>query len=361
MAETQDKFLERTTGLLVLALVFAACIRIIWPFLGAIIWSAIIVVATWPLYERLQRRFPAHPKLPTGLMTAGLALVLLGPVLLLTLSLSEHIESASKLVGDLTQVKLASEPPAWVADVPVISDKVTALWHRATTDMEGLAASLRPQIGSAARWLLAKGAGLGLAVLELLLVLLISALLYGSGETLADYLRNFAERLGGSRSLHSLAIATQTIRGVSLGVIGTAAIQAGLSAIGFWLASVPGWVLLSCICFVSALLQIGTGLVWLPVAAWLFYQDAHGWAVFTVVWGIVINTIDNFIKPYLISQGSGLPLALIFMGVLGGLLTWGFIGIFLGPTLLATGYTLLKSWLEQKSAASPARAVANEL
>jgi predicted PurR-regulated permease PerM len=258
-------------------------------------------------------------------------------------------------------LKLAPEPPAWVSEVPVVGSKVTALWHRAATDMEGVAAGLRPQIGSAARWLLAKGAGMGLAALELLLVLLISALLYGSGEILAGYVRSFAERLGGHRSLHSLSIAIQTIRGVSLGIIGTAAIQGALSAIGFWLADVPGWVLLSCIGFVSALLQIGTGLVWLPVAAWLFYQDAHGWAAFTVIWGIFINTIDNFIKPYLISQGSGLPLALIFMGVLGGLLTWGFIGIFLGPTLLATGYTLLKSWLEQTSAESAAPgAVASE-
>lgn len=361
MAETQEGFLERTTGLVVLTVVFVACIRIIWPFLGAIIWSAIIVVATWPLHLRLRQRFASRPKAATGIMTAGLAVVLLGPVLLLTISLSEHIQSATTLVGELTQVKLEPEPPAWVADVPIISDKLTALWHRAATDMEGLASSLRPQIGSAARWLLAKGAGLGLAALELLLVLVISALLYGSGETLAGYVRSFAERVGGSRSLHSLSIAIQTIRGVSLGVIGTAAIQAALSAIGFWLADVPGWVLLSCICFVSALLQIGTGVVWIPVAAWLFYHDAQGWAVFTVVWGIFINTIDNFIKPYLISQGSGLPMALIFMGVLGGLLTWGFIGIFLGPTLLATGYTLLKSWLEQKSAESVTPIVSNEL
>ena len=350
MVETQEKFLERTMGLVVLTLVFVACFRIIWPFLGAIIWSAIIVVATWPLYLRLRKRFESRPKLATGFMTAALAVILLGPLLALTVSLSEHIQSASHVFDDLANIKLSAEPPAWVDKVPLVSGRIADSWRKASADMAGFAASLRPQIAGAASWLLSRGASLGIAALELLLVLLISALLYSRGEILASYVRSFAARLGGAQSLNSLHIATQTIRGVSLGIIGTAAIQAALSAIGFWLADIPGWVLLSCFCFATALLQVGTGLVWIPVAGWLFYQDAQSWAIFTIVWGIFINTIDNFIKPYLISQGSGLPLALIFMGVLGGLLTWGIIGIFLGPTLLATGYTLLKSWLEQKAA-----------
>jgi predicted PurR-regulated permease PerM len=282
-------------------------------------------------------------------MTLGLALVLVGPVGVLTGSLSEHISKAGQLVQDLTEAKLPETPPAWVSKVPVVSSRLENLWHEASTDMAGFVGKIRPQIQTATSWLLAQGAKLGLVLLQFLLVLLISALLYSNGETLARYIQSFTNRLGGDQGLNSLKTAAQTIQGVSLGVIGTAVIQAILSGFGFWLADVPGWVLLTFFCFFTALLQVGTGLIWIPVAIWLGYHDARAWAIFTVAWGIFINVSDNFIKPYLISQGSNLPIALIFMGVIGGILTFGVIGIFLGPTLLAIGYNLLQLWLEPET------------
>lgn len=352
MADRRQFFLEPIMILAVLALVFFACIKIILPFLGPILWSAIIVVATWPLYLRLRNRLGSRPKLATAIMTIALALVLVGPVAVLTVSLSENISSALNVFKDLTGVKLPENPPAWISKVPIVSGWIESVWHEAITDMQGFVEKIRPQIRMAATWLLAQGARLGLTLLEFLLVLLISALLYNNGEVLAGYTRKFTIRLGGAEGLSSLETAAQTIKSVSLGVIGTAAIQAILSGLGFWLAGVPGWVLLSFFCFFTALLQIGTGIIWIPVAIWLAYQDAHAWAIFTVVWGIFINIIDNFIKPYLISQGSGLPIALIFIGVIGGLITWGVIGIFLGPTLLAIGFNLVKHWMEQETVES---------
>jgi predicted PurR-regulated permease PerM len=268
-----------------------------------------------------------------------------GPVAVLTASLSEHISKAGQLVQDLTDAKLPQTPPAWISKVPVVSSRLENLWHEASTDMAGFLGKIRPQIQAATAWLLAQGAKLGLVLLQFLLVLLISALLYSNGETLARYTRSFTMHLGGDQGLNSLETAAQTIQGVSLGVIGTAAIQSILSGFGFWLADVPGWVLLTFFCFFTALLQVGTGIIWIPVAIWLGYHDARVWAIFTVAWGIFINIIDNFIKPYLISQGSNMPIALIFMGVIGGILTFGVIGIFLGPTLLAIGYNLLQLWL----------------
>jgi predicted PurR-regulated permease PerM len=328
-------------------LVLFACIKIILPFSGAILWSAIIVVATWPLYLRLRKRFGARSKPAIAVMTLGLALVLVGPVAILTFSLPENIGSAVNVFQDLATANLPENPPAWIGKVPIVSERLESAWREAGSDMQGFVEKIKPQIRIAAAWLLAQGAKLGLALLQFLLVLLISALLYGNGELLADYIRKFTMRLGGAEGLGSLETAAQTIKSVSLGVIGTAAIQAVLSGFGFWLADVPGWVLLTFFCFFTALLQIGTGIIWIPVAIWLGYQDATGWAIFTVIWGIFINVMDNFMKPYLISQGSGMPIALIFMGVIGGLLTWGIIGIFLGPTLLAIGFNLLKHWLDQ--------------
>jgi len=347
MTEKGQLHLETIIVLAVLAVIFIACLKILLPFFGAILWSAIIVVATWPLYRRLRKRVGSRPKLATAIMTLGLALVLVGPVAILTISLQENISSAVNLFQDVSGTELPENPPAWISSIPLVSGRLESAWREASTNMHGFVERIRPQIRKAATWLLAQGARLGLVLLQFLLVLLISMLLYRNGEVLADYTRKFTMRLGGAEGLESLDAAARTIKSVSLGVIGTAVIQAVLSGFGFWLAGVPGWVLLSFFCLFTALLQIGTGLIWIPVAIWLGHQDATAWAIFTVVWGIFINVIDNFIKPYLISQGCGLPLALIFMGVIGGMLTWGVIGIFLGPTLLATGFNLLKHWLEQ--------------
>ena len=347
MTLQQASLFERVLGLVVIALLIAACLLIVSPFVGAILWAAILVVATWPLYARLQRRLGDKRKLAVTLMTAGLALVLIGPIAVLTGSLTEHVGSATHLVQDLASLRLPENPPEWLGKIPLAGGRLETQWHEAAADMQGAVGKIRPYIQTAAAWLLSQGGRLGLALLEFLLAVAISALFYSAGEEMAVWVRRFARRIGGPESLPALEMATQTIRGVFLGVVGTAAIQALLSGFGFWLADVPGVVLLSFFCFFTAMLQMGTGLIWIPVAAWLFYQDQHGWAIFTVAWGMFINLIDNFIKPYLISQGSGLPLALIFLGVIGGMLGWGVIGIFLGPTLLATGFTLLKTWLEQ--------------
>ena len=212
---------------------------------------------------------------------------------------------------------------------------------------------LQPYIITATRWLLAESAQLGLALLEFLLAVVFTGILYVTGESITVLVKRFATRVGGESSLNLLPVAVQTIRSVAFGVIGTALIQAALSVGSFVIAGVPGVAVLGLFCFVSAMLQIGTGLVWIPIAIWLAYHDQKGWAIFIVVSGLFINIMDNFIKPYLISrQGAGIPTILIFIGVLGGLIAWGFLGIFLGATLLAIGYTVLRSWLNQAAAAA---------
>ncbi|MEW6078513.1 MAG: AI-2E family transporter [Thermodesulfobacteriota bacterium] len=353
MAEKHQLLLERIAVVTFFLLIAIACFKIILPFLGPILWSVIIVVATWPLYLRLKNKLGSRSKLATLIMTIALSLVLVLPLVILTVSLSEQISNTRDVIKDLSQVTLPENPPAWISKIPIISTRLEKLWHEASTDMHGLVEQIRPQIRQVTAWLLAQGAHLGLVLLQFVLVLVISAVLYGSGEAMAGQCRKLAVRLGGDGGLSSLEAATQTIKKVSLGVICTAAIQAILSGFGFWLASVPGWVLLTFFCFFLAMLQVGTGLIWIPVSVWLFYQDANGWAIFTIAWGIFINIGDNFIKPLLISHGGKLPIALIFLGVIGGLLTWGFIGIFLGPTLLAIGYNLLHLWLEQEPGTSP--------
>jgi predicted PurR-regulated permease PerM len=187
----------------------------------------------------------------------------------------------------------------------------------------------------------------GLSLLEFLMAVLISGIMLHHGEGAAQVCRRFGERLSGPRGEQLLTIAEQTIRGVSVGVIGTALIQAVLTALGLLLAGVPGVLLLGFISFLTATMQVGTGLVWIPAAVWLGWSDQNGWMIFMIVWGIFANTIDNFIKPVLIGMGNATPMAVIFFGVLGGLLAFGFLGIFVGATLLAVTYTLFSTWLEE--------------
>jgi len=220
-------------------------------------------------------------------------------------------------------------------------------------DMGAAMGKLQPYVITATRWLLAQSAQLGLTLLEFLLAVIFTGILYVTGENITGLGQRFATRVGGKSSLDLLPVAVQTIRSVAFGVIGTALVQAVLSVGSFVIAGVPGVAVLGLFCFVLAMLQIGTGLVWLPTAIWLAYQGQKGWAIFIVVSGLCINIMDNFIKPYLISrQGAGIPTILIFIGVLGGLLAWGFLGIFLGATLLAIGYTVLRSWLNQAASAA---------
>jgi predicted PurR-regulated permease PerM len=345
--ELREQFFERIIALFLIAVLFFACLQITAPFLRALTWATIMAVSTWPLFLRLHQRLGERKKLAATVLTIALALAFILPGALLVTSLTDSIQSVAALATDLTTLKLP-DLPSWVTGLPVVGERINSAWQSARMDMGAAMGKLQPHIITATGWLLAEGAKLGLTLLEFLLAVVFTGILYVTSENITVLVKRLTTRLGGESSLDLLPVAVQTIRSVAFGVIGTALIQAVLSVGSFIIAGVPGVAVLGLFCFVFAMLQIGTGLVWIPIAIWLAYQDQQGWAIFIVVSGLSINIMDNFIKPYLISrQGAGIPTMLIFIGVLGGLIAWGFIGIFLGATLLAIGYTLLRSWLDQ--------------
>jgi predicted PurR-regulated permease PerM len=348
----QEQFFERAISLFLIAVLFFACVQITAPFLRALTWATILAVSTWPLFLRLRQRLGGRKKLAATVMAITLAVAFLLPGVLLVASLTDSIQSVAALANDLTTLKLP-DLPSWVTGFPVVGARLDSVWQSARMDMGAAMGKLQPYIMTATRWLLAQSAQLGLALLEFLLAVVFTGILYGTGESITALVKRFATRVGGESSLDLLPVAIQTVRSVAFGVIGTALVQAILSVGTFVIAGVPGVAVLGLFCFVLAMMQIGTGLVWIPTAVWLAYQDQKGWAIFIVVSGLFINIMDNFIKPYLISrQGAGIPTILIFIGVLGGLLAWGFLGIFLGATLLAIGYTVLRSWLDQAASAA---------
>ena len=160
----------------------------------------------------------------------------------------------------------------------------------------------------------------------------------------AERLTAAVQHIAGERGKHLLNVAGGTVRSVVYGILGTALVQAVMSGVGFVIAGVPGAALLTLLTFFLSVVPMGPPLVWIPSAIWLFKQGSVSWGIFMIVWGLGVSSIDNFIKPWLISQGSDLPFILIFFGVIGGALAFGFIGIFLGPTLLAVGFRLIREW-----------------
>jgi predicted PurR-regulated permease PerM len=350
----RDRFVERVILLTILALLVFACLQIVRPFIGAMLWGVIITVSTWHPYRWLAERLGGRKKTAAIVMSLGLLLVLVVPVSMLVTSLAEGITAVAGLLRDLTTVHLPA-PPDWLRGLPVIGVVLDDRWREAMVDLPASLERLQPYIGTAAAWGLSWGAGLGFAVLEFAIAVVIAAILYVTGETAAKVLRRFVARIGGSHHIGLIDVAAQTIRGVAAGIIFTAFLQAVLLVFGLVVVGAPGPVVLGFLTFFLLVLQLPNWLVWVPIVVWLGYKGETGLAIFLFVWGFfVVSTVDNFIRPYLISQGAKLPLLLIFVGVIGGLLAYGFIGLFIGATLLGVGYTLFLSWLDEEP---PARDV----
>ncbi len=346
--------LIENAGILVLVgIIGFACFKVAMPFLAPFMWAMIITLSTWGFYNKLITWLNGRRRMAAAWMALLILLVFALPVTLAIASVMDWLPSLPELAGKLSALRLG-EPPAWVMKVPLISGRIEHAWREGSLTNAIDPARVRQLLLAAARWLLTQGANLALAGVYLILATIMAGFLYMHGEDAGKAAERFALRIGGNSGLEALHVAAHTMQGVFLGVIGTALIQAALSGIGFALAGVPGPAVLGVICFMTAVLQIGTGLVWIPVAIWLFHEDNEGWAVFTVIWGLFINTIDNFIKPYFISKTSGeLPILLIFVGVIGGFLAWGFLGIFLGATLLAVAYTVFCDWLDSPAESIP--------
>lgn len=344
----RDRFVERVILLALLAFLVFACLQIVGPFVGPILWGIIIAVATWHPYRWLADHLGGRRKLAAVIVSVALLLILVVPIALLVSSLAEGVSAVAGLLRDLTTLRLP-EPPAWLNDIPVIGMTLDERWREAMVDLPASLQRLQPYIGTAAGYGLSFGAGLGFAVLEFLIAIIVAAILLVTGEAAVLVLQRFVLRVGGKHHLGLLGVAAQTIRGVAAGIIFTAFIQAVLLVFGLVVVGAPGPVVLGFLTFFLLVLQLPNWLVWVPVVVWLGYKGSTGYAIFLAVWGtFVVSTIDNFIRPYLISQGAKLPLLLIFVGVIGGLFAYGFIGLFVGATLLGLGYTIFHSWLDEE-------------
>jgi predicted PurR-regulated permease PerM len=212
---------------------------------------------------------------------------------------------------------------------------------------EGLVTQLTPYLSAVAGFMLGRLGSLGGTLLQFLLVVVLSAILYANGETAARGMRRFGRRVAGERGEGSVVLAGQAIRGVALGVAVTAIIQTALGSIGLFAAGVPFAALLSAITLVLCIAQLGPALILFPAVAWMYWSGEATWGTVLLVWSLLVTVLDNFLRPVLIKRGADLPLLLIFAGVIGGLIGFGLVGIFVGPVVLAVSYTLLDAWIEE--------------
>ncbi|HEY6365830.1 MAG TPA: AI-2E family transporter [Candidatus Binatia bacterium] len=354
--------LEQIAGMAILLLLVIGCFVVLRPFVSALLLALILSYSTWPIYAWGERVMNGRKGLAATLMTSSVAAVLLVPAIILGSSLAEQVAVAIKWSQRLLSDG-PPDPPAWIANIPVVGHQLYEYWqglaHNTAEFLNELInAKLVSDLGeylfSAGEFLLIGAALVAQGTVQLALSLFIAFFLYRDGLDGAKRLQSVARRLWGERGLHLLDIVGATIKSVVYGTIGTAIAQSTLTGLGLWLAGVHGVLLLGFVTFLMALTPIGAPLVWFPAALWLFFTGATGWAVFLVLWGIfVVGGADNIIRPYFISRGSDLPFVLVFLGVLGGTLAFGFLGLFLGPTLLATGYEIVREWARIDSPATP--------
>jgi predicted PurR-regulated permease PerM len=336
--------------ILSIAVLIGAVVWILRPFLISIVWAGMIVVTTWPAFLMLQARLKNKRGLAVAVMTLALLLVVVVPLLS---AVGAFIQKAPDIYVWLKSLSTFTipPPPKWLGTIPLAGQKLTDLWQQATTlGMKGLGTYLAPYAMKAATWFVSQAGTLGVLAIQFLLTVLIAAILYARGETVSAGVRRFARRLAGQQGETVTILAGKAIRGVALGVVVTALVQAIVAGLGLVITGVPVAVLLTGVVFVFCLAQIGPALVLIPVVIWLYWQHGVFWGSTMVVFSVLSMGLDNIVRPILIKKGADLPLVLIIAGVIGGLIAFGIIGLFIGPVILAVAQTLLQAWVTEGEA-----------
>ena len=352
------KPIEQTLGIGSLLLLAIACFLVLWPFLSALLWAAVIAFSTWPLYTWCERSSGGRAWLAAAMMMVLVVVVLVAPFAVILITLADSVSNLIATAGRIVE-QGPPAPPFWVAGLPVVGESLATYWDRLAHNAPAFMTELQKLIGPATDVAMAGGAVLGVTLVQLGLSVFITFFFFRHGRQMASYLRVSAERIAGPRGLHLLIVVTETVKGVVYGLIGTALAQGMLASVGFRIAGIPQAVLLGFLTFVLSFVPGGPALVWASVALWLFAQGSMWWGIFVATWGLlVVSSIDNVLRPFLLSQTNSLPMLLGLFGFVGGILAFGFIGVFLGPTLLAVGYSLFLEWhaaeADERQPAGPA-------
>jgi predicted PurR-regulated permease PerM len=329
---------------LFLAVLATASYWVLRPFLTGMLWATIVSVAVWPAMLRIEATLGRRRGLAVALVTIVILLAVFVPVTLALITIIRHAASLGADISSFDTIAVPS-PPAWLGQVPVAGGRVVAAWRRfAALEPAQRTATLAPYLQRALQWFASTAGSVGAMLLQFLLTTIIAALVLANGETVRDGILRFARRLAGQQGYDTAQLAARAIRGVVIGVVGTALLQTTIGGTGLFLAGVPAAGLISAVMLFLCLAQLGPIPVMLPAVVWLYWTGQSGWGTVLLIITIVAGTIDNVLRPILIRRGADLPLVLIFAGVIGGLIGFGIIGLFIGPVVLGIAYTLLVTW-----------------
>jgi predicted PurR-regulated permease PerM len=349
MAEIRRDITRDVLAVLFLVALIGSSIWILRPFLGAVIWATTIVVATWPLMTTVQGWLWDKRALAVTVMTLLLLCVLVVPLTFAIGTIVSNVEEIVEWTKSLKALQTPS-PPEWVVTLPVVGSRAADLWrYAAVLGLQEIGARVAPYAGGVIKWFAAQVGGVGVLLVEFLLTVILAAAMYANGERASDRVARFGRRLAGRRGDDAVQLAGQTIRGVALGVVVTALIQAVWGGLGLVIAGVPYAGVLTAVMLLLSVAQIGVVPVLGSAVVWVYWSGDTAWGTFLLVWTIIAATMDNFVRPLLIKKGANLPLLLVFSGVVGGLLAFGLIGIFVGPVVLAVADAMLSTWIDSDS------------
>jgi predicted PurR-regulated permease PerM len=334
---------EVSIHLALLTLLAVACLLILRPFVPLIIWGIIIAIAVYPAYSKLRTLLGGRHVLAAVISTILLLAVLIVPVVLLTGSLVEGMQTlATRLAKESS---LIPPPPPSIKTWPVIGVPLAETWELASKNIAATLRTFAPQLKTIIPELLRASAGVGFAVLEWILSILIAGVLLANAKTGASVARSLSNRLFGDRGGEFEQLAAATVRSVTTGILGVALIQTIFAALGFLVAGLPGAGLWAAAFLLAAVLQVGV-VVLIPAGIYMFAIASTTKAVAFLIWCLFVGLMDNVLKPLLLGRGIAVPLAVVFLGAIGGFIAMGTIGMFVGPILLSVGYKLFLAWLE---------------
>ncbi|WWP00662.1 MAG: AI-2E family transporter YdiK [Candidatus Dasytiphilus stammeri] len=336
-----------------LTLLIITCFLIVQPFIPGFAWASMVVITTWPLLIKLQKLLWGNRILAIIVMILIIVLLFLIPIALL---INSFMDNMIPIIQNITSGPIQPPKLHWLIKIPIIGAKLYSSWQSFLAgESNSIITYLKPYLGRTTSFIFWQAAHFGRLILHLgirlmlhlSLMLLFSILLYWRGELIAQEVRNFASKIATHRGDAAVLLAKQAIRAVALGVTVTALVQGILGGIGLAISGIPYATLLTVILIVLCLMQLGTLPILIPAIIGLYWHGDTNYGTFLIIWSCIVVTLDNILRPLLIRMGADLPIILILCGVIGGLLTFGMIGLFLGPVVLAISYWLLTAWINE--------------
>ena len=341
--------LEKPIGMAIVLGVLLAALYVLTPFAITLAWGALIAFATWPAVQWL-RKVTGSRWVAASLISLVFIVLMAGPLVALAMSLAGGTQQFIEPIVTMAHTALPAAP-SWVESIPLAGNYIHQQWGLWEAKGPDWFLDVKPYLHTAATYLLSHSAVVGTIVVQCLMAIVFAFWFHIQGEQITKVLHDALSYIVGPSSRSYWTVAQNTIQGVINGVIGTSLIQAVLLAIGFAIAGIPGVLLLGLATFFLSLLPMGPPLLYVPIGLWLMYDGQLWMGIFLLFWGfVIVGGAEHIFKPILISRGGVLPMPIVLLGVLGGMMVWGFLGIFLGPVFLALAFTLVREWLVRRAA-----------